>query len=192
MSTDNNSTLPQRPSKPQPPQRLTAQPPRRATAQPPQRATAQPPQRATAQQPKHTASQSPKLAVSQPTQQRATSQKQKSIVNENIDFASLADKYLGLVLGCLGLILAFFLSWLPEGLVSLAVASGGVYYSHKGHKKEATSYVHIIGLFISITAITIIVLSMTSIGLLYRQGNLCDAISQLGQANNVFNRIYHF
>ncbi len=201
QSQQRATTQPPKRAVSQPPKRTASQPPKReasqsqqrATTQPPKRATTQPPKRAVSQPPKRTASQPPKREASRPTPQRPVSQKQRPIVIEKIDFSTIAVKYLGLVLGCLGIILAFFLSWLPEGLVSLAVAGGGAYYSYKGYKKESTSYVHIGGLFMSIAAITIIVLSMTTLGIVYKHGivdNLCDAISKLSHANNVFNRFF--
>jgi hypothetical protein len=106
-------------------------------------------------------------------------------------------RYIGPVLGVLGLILAFSLSWFPEGIASLIVAVAGVYFSYKEYKKAFTSYVPTSGLFISIVAITIIVLAMTTIGFAYKHAfyrcdNLLDAISNLSQANNVLNNVFHF
>ncbi len=189
-----------------PPQRVTSQPPQHAASRSPQRVTSQPPQHAASRPPQRVTSQPPQHAVSRPPQRAASRQSlrrnvsprpQHTVAKQPIDFTSLLVRYIGPVLGVLGLILAFSLSWFPEGIASLIVAVAGVYFSYKEYKKAFTSYVPTSGLFISIVAITIIVLAMTTIGFAYKHAfyrcdNLLDAISNLSQANNVLNNVFHF
>ena len=181
-----------------PDQRSASQPPQRTTSQPPQHAASRPPQRATSQPPQHAVSRPPQRAASRQSLRRNVSPRpQHTVAKQPIDFTSLLVRYIGPVLGVLGLILAFSLSWFPEGIASLIVAVAGVYFSYKEYKKAFTSYVPTSGLFISIVAITIIVLAMTTIGFAYKHAfyrcdNLLDAISNLSQANNVLNNVFHF
>ena len=180
-----------------PDQRSASQPPQRTTSRPPQHAASRPPQRATSQPPQHAASRPPQRAASRQSLRRNVSPRpQHTVAKQPIDFTSLLVRYIGPVLGVLGLILAFSLSWFPEGIASLIVAVAGVYFSYKEYKKAFTSYVPTSGLFISIVAITIIVLAMTTIGFAYKHAyrcdNLLDAISNLSQANNVLNNVFHF
>ena len=181
-----------------PDQRSASQPPQRTTSQPPQHAASRPPQRATTQHPQHAVSRPPQRAASRQSLRRNVSPRpQHTVAKQPIDFTSLLVRYIGPILGVLGLILAFSLSWFPEGIASLIVAVAGVYFSYKEYKKAFTSYVPTSGLFISIVAITIIVLAMTTIGFAYKHAfyrcdNLLDAISNLSQANNVLNNVFHF
>ena len=181
-----------------PDQRSASQPPQRTTSRPPQHAASRPPQRATSQPPQHAVSRPPQRAASRQSLRRNVSPRpQHTVAKQPIDFTSLLVRYIGPVLGVLGLILAFSLSWFPEGIASLIVAVAGVYFSYKEYKKAFTSYVPTSGLFISIVAITIIVLAMTTIGFAYKHAfyrcdNLLDAISNLSQANNVLNNVFHF
>lgn len=201
------SQPPQRISSRPVPQQVASQPPQRTVAPPPKREKKVPQQRVVSQTsklteskslqrhtPQRVSSQSPQRSKTKTATQRKISQLNWQKVNQNIDFSSLAVKYLGLALGCLGLILSFFLSWLPEGLVSLAVAGAGVYFSYKEYKGTTASYTSIGGLFVSIAAITIIFLAMTTLGFLYKHspfdgGNLWDTITQLSGAHSVFNRL---